>query len=70
MTAVLADPLQLEADWLENLAWDEHQRLAELGVDTPDDPCPDCPSLTPCPFECGLCTERTCGTHQHDEAGR
>lgn len=70
MTATLADPRQLEADWLEDQAWDEHARLAELGVDCPDDPCPDCHSLVPCPFLCGLCTERACGNHQHEERGR
>jgi len=65
MTAVLFDPRQLVADWFEDMAWAEHARLAELGVDTPDDPCPDCLALTPCPFECGRCTERTCGQHNH-----
>lgn len=69
MTATLADPRQLESDWLEDWAWDIHNRLAELGVDTPDDPCPDCHALSPCPFECGLCTERTCGTHEHRHVG-
>lgn len=65
MTAVLAKVPDLVADFYEDWAWDIHNQLAELGVDTPDDPCPDCHALVPCPFVCGLCTERTCGTHQH-----
>lgn len=67
MTA-LADHHVLADEHLEDQAWDEHARLAELGVDTPDDPCPDCASLDPCAFDCRCCTRRSC--EPHDRCGQ